>query len=264
MGFFGSLLKGVAGAATGFLSGGPAGAVAGGIAGLASGGGGTTSSGSTANNSTMQYTELRPFTAQEQSLYDQAVANIQSAGKPLTDLEKQQLRERIFQASYQPQATAINQSFNTAQAQGYANAARRGAGFNSATNEASGTREAQRASTLGQAANQATLNAEQMIAQEQEQRRLATASALDQLNTVWNQRLAGSKIINTGSSRSTGTSTQPDSFWQTAAAGVGAALTDKDSWWNKRKTTGGSSGSKTSGGSFFTTPSKMVPSVPSA
>ncbi len=249
MGFFGSLIKGVAGAATGFLSGGPVGAVAGGIAGLASSGDSSSASGS-GTSSSSQYTELRPFTPQEQSLYDQAVANIQSAGKPLTDLEKQQLRERIFNASYQPQATAINQSYDTAQAQGYANAARRGAGFNSATNEASGTREAARAQTLGQAANQATLNAEQMIAQEQEQRRLAAASALDQLNTVWNQRLSGSKIINTGSTSSSQTNTGADSFWQTVASGVGQAITDKDSWWNKRKTTGGSTGSsgKTTGG----------------
>lgn len=263
MGFFGSLLKGVTGAATGLLSGGPVGAIAGGIAGLASGGGGTTSSSGSGTTASSQYTELRPFTAAEQSMYDQAVANIQSSGKPLTDLEKQQLRERIFQASYQPQATAINQSFDTAQAQGYANAARRGAGFNSATNEASATREASRAQTLGQAANQATLNAEQMIAQEQEQRRLAVASALDQLNTVWNQRLSGSKIVNTGSTSQTQNTTQPDSFWQTAAGAVGQAITDKDSWWNKRKKS--TTGTKTAGGgSFFSAPSTFTPSVPSA
>jgi hypothetical protein len=235
-------LSGLVGGVTGFLTGGPVGAAVGAVSGFASGGGDKSTGSSSSSSSTSQQTELRPFSAQEQTLYDSAMSSAQAAGKPMTELEKTQLRERIFNASYQPQAQAITQSYQTAGAQNYANAARRGGAFNSSTKDREDLNAASQARDLGSAANTATLNAEQMLLQEQENRRLAVASANDTLNSLWDARLKGSKIVNTSSGRGKTETKSPDTFWQTAASGIGQALTDKDSWWNKRSSGGGATG----------------------
>jgi hypothetical protein len=170
-------LSGLVGGVTGFLTGGPVGAAVGAVSGFASGGGDKTTGSSSSSSSTSQQTELRPFSAQEQTLYDSAMSSAQAAGKPMTELEKTQLRERIFNASYQPQAQAITQGRRTTPTP-------RGAvgPFNSSTKDREDLNAASQARDLGSAANTATLNAEQMLLQEQENRRLAVASANDTLN----------------------------------------------------------------------------------
>ena len=259
MGF--NLFKAIGGAATGFLAGGPIGAVAGGVAGGFSSPDSATNS-SRANQTQTEYTQLREFTPQEQSVYDQAIGNLQASGKPLTEQEKQALRERIFAASYNPQAQAIEQGYATAGATDYANAARRGGGFNSASADRADLRTASKSRELGRAADSATLTAENQILQEQENRRMASASALDQMNAMWDARLKGSKIVRTGGSASESTVTGQDNFWQTAAAGVGSALTNKDSWWNKRSTASADKPAYGGSGTVFSKPSTN-PFIPS-
>lgn len=258
MGLLGSIL----GAATSIIPGGGlikgalglAGDVLGGMGGSNS----ATSSGSTSGVNT-QTTELRAWTPAEQTALDNAMAGLAQSGVPMTPEIEAALRERIFQANYQPAAQAINQGLQTGQATDYANAARRGAGASSATVTGGKIQEARAATALGTAAQNATISAENAYLAEEQNRRAAATSYIDTMNSLWSNRLHGSKIVNTSSGTSTSTGTEGGgSLTEQVLGGLGSALGNKDSFLNtsilgRKKSAATSSGRSSGGaGSIFT------------
>lgn len=246
MGFFGSLIKGVVGAATGGVGNavlGLAGDVLGGMSGSKKS---STTTGST------QSTQLRDWTPEEQAAYSQAMAGLASAGQPMTAANEAALRDKIYQANYQPAAQAIQTGLATAQANDYASAARRGAANSSATVGQGATNNATAARELGLASQNATIAAENAKIQEEQQRQQAAANYVATINALWTQRLNGSSIVNTG------TSTANDgggSTLENILGGIGSAIGNKDSWLNQNvlgKKKSSPSGGGTGGGTSTT------------
>jgi hypothetical protein len=245
MGLLGSIFKGVVGAATGGIGGAVLG-VAGDILGGMGGGGSKGASSGSASGTQTQQTQLRDWNPAEQAAYENAMAGLASAGKVPTPEEQAALRERIFNANYQPAAQAIQQGLATTQAQGYANAARRGAGSNSATVTGGKIQEARAATALGNAAQEATLAAESTAMAQEQIRQQAATNYIQQMNALWDARLKGSKVVSTNSSTSSAASSEGErSLGERILGGIGSAIGNKDSYLNtsilgKKKTTAGS------------------------
>ncbi|MBM3495940.1 MAG: hypothetical protein FJX72_16695 [Armatimonadetes bacterium] len=238
-GFLGGLLKGVVKGVTG-LAGLATGGVGSTILGIAgdvlsgAGGGGKqkTSSSTGTSGTTTQQTMLRDWTATEQGLYDQAAAGLAAAGQPMTPEAAAAIRERIYQANFLPQRQAIEEGLATAGANRYSQAARRGAGQSSATVAGSATDEARAARELGLASQNATIAAENQVLAQQQAAIAASQSYVQTMNALWDQRLKGSKIVqsSTSSGHSSSETRQPGGG---LLGGIGAALGNKDSWLNK-------------------------------
>lgn len=240
----GSLVKGALGLAGDIIGG--------------SGGGTKASSSGSQSQSTTQQTQLRDWTPQEQIAYNNAMAGLAAAGQPMTPEAEAAMRDKIYQANYNPAATAIKSGLETAQADTYANAARRGASQTSTTGAASATNDAVAARELGLASSNATIAAENAFLAEQQRQQQAAAQHVATLNSLWSARLQGSKIVNSSSgSTSANESSGGGSFGERLAQGVGYALGNKDSYLNtsifgsKSKSTDSaakSTGKKTTGG----------------
>lgn len=228
MGFFGSLIKGVTGLATGGVGGAVLG-LAGDLLGGA-GGGAKQSTSTGATGTTTQQTMLRDWTAQEQSLYDQAAAGLAASGQQMTPEAAAQIRERIYQANFLPQQQAIQEGLATAGANRYSQAARRGAGQSSATVAGSATDEARAAREVGLASQNATIAAENQVLAQQQMQQQAAQSYVQTMNALWDQRLRGSKIVSTNASTGSSNTEQPGGG---LLGGLGYALGNKDSWLNQ-------------------------------
>ena len=231
MGFFSSVGKGLLGAAVGFATGGPPGAVAGVLSGLASSGGDKATGSQSQSSTGTSQMQLRDLTPEEQALQDQGLASA-AANVGMTPAEANALRDEEYARLFGSASSAINRSANLAQDKGYASDARRGLAGASASGARTDARQGDREFALSQASSTAEGQAKQAALMEQENRRAATASAMAKLNAVWQNRQIGSKITTTGSGTGNQTSTGPDTFGSSVAAGLGSALTNKDSYLN--------------------------------
>lgn len=228
MGFLGGLIKGAVGLATGGVGGAVLG-LAGDLLGGAGGGGSQSGSQSGSSTSTQQM-QLRDWSAQEQSLYNQAAAGLAASGQPMTPEAEAAIRKRIYDANFQPQQQAIQEGLATAGANRYSQAARRGAGQSSATVAGSATDDARAARELGLASQNATISAENQVLAQQQAQIQASQSYVQTMNALWDQRTKGSKIVTSNSSTGSSEQKQPGGgLW----GGIGAALGNKDSWLNQ-------------------------------
>jgi hypothetical protein len=227
MGFFSKVGKGLLGAGVGFLTGGPAGAVAGGVSGLLSGDSSarTSSQSSSYNNTSSQQTELRKWTGQEQQVVNQAYEGLRAGGQ---EVDKDEIYNQIFGLS----SGAINDQYSRAGAQDQANRASRGASSGSTGDVRDDRRNAMQARELGDASSRAKLSAEEFALQAKADQRAAAQLQLAKLDSMWKQRLQGSKIIKTSSGTSTGESVAPDTFGASIAAGLGYAANSDQSYYN--------------------------------
>lgn len=240
MGFLGDFFgkKGLnarIGAATGFVASGgnPLGGIAGGLAGFQSGGDTATSSTNTTGTSQMH---LRDLTPEERALQTGAFGAV-AANQGLTPEQANELRQSEFDRIFGSSSRAINTSFNLAQDRGFASDARRGLAGASASGARTDAREGLRQRNLQEASASAEGQALQAALLEQENRRATQASALAQLNSVWANRVRGSKVTTTGTGA--GSQTGPDDFLQTALLGLGSAITNNNSSLNNGLLGGG-------------------------
>ncbi len=207
------------------LTGGPAGAVAGAASGLMSGGGDTTTGTQTSTRSV----DLRNMTADERAQHQQSTGGLLNASAGMSTKEIEESRQRNYDALYGRASDEIGQKYETRGAQRTASSARRGAAISSLDRDDARIDRSSEARETGRASQEATIGAEQLLLAERADRR-ATADAYQrQLDSIWNKRLSNSSVTTTGTS----TSTSPDSFWQSAAAGVGNALLNDNSYFNK-------------------------------
>jgi hypothetical protein len=220
MSFLGGLIKGAVGLATGGVGSAVLG-LAGDLLGGAGGGQSQTASQSGSSTST-QETQLRDFSAKEQSLYNQAAAGLAASGQPMTPAAEAAIRKRIYDANFLPQQQAIENGLATAGANRYSQAARRGAGQSSATVAGSATDAAVAAREVGLASQNATIAAETQLQ--------ASQSYIQTMNALWDQRTKGSKIVTTNSSNASSSQQSPGGG---LLGGIGYALGNKDSWLNK-------------------------------
>ncbi len=228
MGFLGGLIKGAVGLATGGVGGAVLG-LAGDLLGGAGGGGSQSGSQSGSSTSTQQM-QLRDWSAQEQSLYNQAAAGLAASGQPMTPEAEAAIRKRIYDANFQPQQQAIQEGLATAGANRYSQAARRGAGQSSATVAGSATDDARAAREVGLASQNATISAENQVLAQQQAQIQASQSYVQTMNALWDQRTKGSKIVTSNTSTaSANESKDGGGIW----GGIGYALGNKDSWLNK-------------------------------
>lgn len=224
------LFKAIGGALTGLATGGPLGAAAGGIAGLASGGGDKSTQ--TQNSTSTEQMKLADWTPEQKATVDQAFKNLGLAGQAMTPEQQDALRKSIYDNMYGQASQEINQAADTQEANRFSLAARRGAGDTSASRDQQLLNQAGVQRNLGLASMQADLASRQQVIQEDANTRANMAAQLATLNEMWNQRKAGSKIVRTGGG--TQTYTAADTFGQSIAAGLGSAITDKESWLNTK------------------------------
>jgi hypothetical protein len=227
MSFLGGLIKGAVGLATGGVGSAVLG-LAGDLLGGAGGGQSQTGSQSGGGTSTQQ-TQMRDWSATEESLYNQAAAGLAASGQPMTPAAEAAIRKRIYDANFLPQKQAIEDGLATAGANNYSQAARRGAGQSSATVAGSATDAARAAREVGLASQNATISAENQVLAQQQQVQ-ASQSYVQTMNALWDQRTKGSKIVTTNSSNASSSQQSPGGG---LLGGIGYALGNKDSWLNK-------------------------------
>ena len=216
----------VGGALSGFAMGGPVGAVAGGLAGLFSGGGDTSVQES--RTTSTEQMNLRKWTGQEQGAVNQAFESLGLAGAPMSPEERADMEQKIYDAIYNQSSSKIQEGFASAEAGQYAAARRRGGGNTSASADQQVLNKASLGRELGFASDRATLGAREGYLAESADRRQTGLAELQKLSELYRMRESGSKITRT--SHTTGSYQSPDTFWQSAALGVGDALRDEDSW----------------------------------
>lgn len=208
-----SLLETLTGAAAGFATGGPVGAIAGGAAGLFG------------NNTGRQVagTQLRPWSEDELALLDKIMPGLAEMVKGMSPQDQQALYDKLYTASYEPAAKAINTAYTKTGAAQDAAALLRGTGPSTTMVAGQTERLGQQAGALKDAANNATLLAEQGL-----QGRLASNRA--DIGT------AGGLLSTLNSNRAQGATTYtetPGLGVTEGLAGLGAAIGDSDSWIRK-------------------------------
>jgi hypothetical protein len=158
--------------------------------------------------------------------------------------EAQQLEAQIFASLFNPASQELSNQYNTLSGQNYSNAARRGAA------NTSRTVGQDRATTSAQATDQANLQAQaqlqamQVRMQEQENRRQAAQAALNQVNSMWQNRLARSGVATTGSGQgatSTPNTTASTIFGSLGASAANGQLDGVNNWVSNLFGGGGSS-----------------------
>jgi hypothetical protein len=232
MSFLGGLGRAVVGGITGLAQGGPLGAAVGVLGGAFGGGDKEKRQSSSTSSTSTSTTKLRPWEAGEQAMVNNAMGSI-AANQPMTAADASAQRDRIYSSLFDPAAKALNESAATSQAQLYSSAARRGAADNTATRSEQLKIEARKGSALADVSSSASLKAEDVYLQEEQNRRNNILTSIQELGQAWNQRLQGSTIVQTGGQSGTATSTTPNNFFSSAAAGIGSAVTDKNSYFNK-------------------------------
>jgi len=223
MGFW----KGVGGAVTGALSGGPVGAAIGFGAGLLSG---DNTSETTSTNRSTREVDLSRMTGDQSRQHGVSSAGLLDASRGMSTEEIDASRQRNYDALFGRASGEINQNFATLGARNTASDARRGAKVSSAGLDRQDQRDAAQGRELGRASQEATIGAEELLLAERADRRASAEAYQRQLDSIWQKRLSTSKI--TTNSTGTGTSTSPDTFWQSAAAMAGNAVTDDESYLN--------------------------------
>ena len=227
MGFF----KGLLGAATGFLTGGVPGAIAGGVGGLASSGGAKASASGNQNTRSTEEMKLRMMSGNEARTQIGAYETI-NAGE-MNPTAAANFRQAEYDRLFGSSSRAINTSANLAQDKGYAADARRGLSGATASGARHDQREGLRQNALADASANAEGQAIQATLAEREMRMQASRDAMARINSIWANRTKGSKITRTSNTTSGSTTTGPDTFGSSIAAGIGSALTDQDSYLNK-------------------------------
>jgi len=207
------LFDGLVGGLTGLVSGGPVGAGLGALGGLFGQNDARTESG----------VNLRPLTPQEQAIQRQAMSQIQGLTGQLGAAQDPGNLQALYNAIYNPAATAINESFVRGGAAQDAQALLRGTGPSSRMQENVVRRQGQQAQALGNASSQATLGAQQMAGQQA----ATAANSIGSLQSVLNSLYANQMGQSTQFTR------EPGAGANAAFGAMGTALTGNDSWWNK-------------------------------
>lgn len=255
MGFFGEIGRGLLGGVAGLATGGPIGAAAGFASGLMSG----SSAGRTTNvnNTSTRTTQLRAWDPQEESVVNQAMQGLGSALEGMSPEEVESarlaLRDQIFGVSSQN----IKDTFDTREARDYSAAAHRGQSNTSAGHVRSGQRAAQEGRQLASAGVEADLASRQIEAQQAQLRQAAINNRLAVLGQMWNQRLQGSTVVQTGA----GQTVSPDTFLPSISAGLGYAVGNEDSYLNTHGILGLGGGNSNSTGNYLWDQGKQGPAL---
>jgi len=238
MGLLGDIGRGLAGAVTGLATAGPLGAGAGLVSGLMTG----SSAGRTTNvnNVSTRQTQLRKWTDDEARVVDSVMQRLGLAVENMNPADAEATRQEIYDRLYGLRSQEIKDNFSSRAAEDYANRASRGAANTSAGNVQADRRAAMESRELGRASTESDIASREIGLREQAGTQAAINSYLGTLGQMWQQRLQGSKIVQTGS----GVTMAPDTFLPSISAGLGYAVGNEDSYLNTHGFLGMGGGNK--------------------
>lgn len=218
------IMKGITGGITGGATGGPVGAILGGIGGLFGGGGNESSQTQNSSSTSTTGVNARDWTGQEQGALDNAFGSMANAN--MTPEQAAAMEHDIYGNLFGAGKQQIDNTYNQGAAQNYSQAARRGGGNTSRTGELDRTNLKSKANDTANLSAQSQLQAQQMRQQEEANMRANSQVALQQLNSLWQNRLASSSVTTTTDSVGGGSYSGPDTFYQDAASSLGGVAAD--------------------------------------